>query len=119
MSMWKYCRVDTAMKKNDSKSSIDIEAQMNEDNKNDKVWKNQFKIENFIIVCTDRPNSLECVITMGFKNPTDEVKDKTNPDTISGQQLNVDIFTAKIIMAKPKQELYDLFMQKNNTEFIE
>jgi len=100
----------------DKKTKTEVESDL-EKNAN-SVWKGKQNIDNFIVICEDIPQSLECEIVMGFKDPNVE-SNKITSSNISGQHIYTDVFTAQTIMAKTKQELYDTYIAKDDTQIIE
>lgn len=99
----------------DSIQKNQVEGKIN-DTRN-AVWKDHMNFDNFIVIASDLPESLDVEITMGFKNP--DAEDQHNPATIKGQHLHVDWFRAKEIMSKTKEELYEAYIAKDKTIILE
>ncbi len=99
----------------DSISKEKVEKQINDPN--NPVWKNKMNFDNFIVIATDIPTSMQVEITIGFKNK--HTKEPHNPGTIKGQVFVTDWYRAKEIMSKSKKELYDAYIAKDKTIIIE
>jgi hypothetical protein len=99
----------------DSISKEKVEEQINQED--NAVWKDKMNFNNFIVIASDIPTSMQVEITMGFKNQkTDQPH---NAATVKGQVFVTDWFRAKEIMSKSKEELYDAFIAKDETIILE